>query len=313
MKPGQPITRDLIARVEALERHMARVANTHAFPGLVHEQDFASVQLRIDEDGPYQFFGPDDPAPDPSDLTGEDGYWVFIDPVQVINELVIGEEGENYGSLTVYSPIIIEETTVTLTNVDIDYTGGELVLLNVTVDMGGAEVFIIPNSPPGTPTPGSLYVDTGDLIVNLDGDLFTIAGPGAAAGVVSEVEVTVTHTQLQTAADSNNIDVYTLPARGVILHAVLKTTTAFAITGGTSYQLRLGNFTSSDHYVDAYDAMTSVTDTNIANGTAAANPGIGVMNDYGTARAVKLYANSDVNLNNSTAGAVKVHLLVWTP
>lgn len=125
-------------------------------------------------------------------------------------------------------------------------------------------------------------------------------------------KVQKTHTDLQTAATTNDIAIYSLAAKEVLHSVVIKTTTAFAGTGIVGYVLDIGKTGDLTRYLTNYNGMTAVSDTNfgVGNGVISALPR---PEDFGSATSVRLKATSTgANLNASTAGALDIYLLTST-
>lgn len=123
--------------------------------------------------------------------------------------------------------------------------------------------------------------------------------------VFSYKYASVSHTFFQTAGITNakNLPIR-LKAKQAVLGVVAKTTTAFAITGGTAYTLGLGYSGTPAAYISAYNGLTAVSASNqqIYNGRA--------MVDAASDTVLTLTATSDVNLSNSTAGVVDIWVTV---
>lgn len=118
-------------------------------------------------------------------------------------------------------------------------------------------------------------------------------------------KVQITHTQLQAAALTNNIELYSLPLGGVI-HAVhLKQSTAFAGTSITAYNVSVGLTSFAERYASLYNVFAAVAATTKQISNVVDSP------DNGSATSIKLFAVSvGANLNASTAGVLEVGLLL---
>lgn len=113
----------------------------------------------------------------------------------------------------------------------------------------------------------------------------------------------VVHTALQAAATTNDIQLFSLPAKTFIHKVVIKNTTAFA--GTTTYTLSVGINGSLVKYLAPFDVKQAVSNTTF--GVSIVNE---TMEDFGSAVSIRLAATSTVqNLNQSTAGAVDVYVL----
>lgn len=118
-------------------------------------------------------------------------------------------------------------------------------------------------------------------------------------------KVQVSHTQLQAAALTNNIELYSLPLGGVI-HAVhLKQSTAFAGTGITGYTVSVGIAGQAERFASLYDVKAAVAATTKQISNVVDSP------DNGSATSIKLFAVSvGANLSSSTAGILEIGLLL---
>jgi len=118
-------------------------------------------------------------------------------------------------------------------------------------------------------------------------------------------KVQITHTQLQAAALTNNIELYSLPLGGV-LHAVhLKQSTAFAGTGITAYTVSVGLSNFPERFASLYNVFAAVAATTKQISNVVDAP------DNGSATSIKLFAVAvGGNLNASTAGVLEVGLLL---
>jgi hypothetical protein len=119
---------------------------------------------------------------------------------------------------------------------------------------------------------------------------------------------TVTHTQLQTAALTNNITLFTLGAKEVLQGMVVKSSIAFAGTSITAYDISIGIAGTLDKYLGTYDAFAAVADAN-AQTLAAMN----AVESFSGGTAIKIAATATGNnLSASTAGSIDVWVLKST-
>jgi hypothetical protein len=116
-------------------------------------------------------------------------------------------------------------------------------------------------------------------------------------------KVTITHTALQAAALTNDISTgFVLPVRGVVDAVVIKSSTAFAGTGITAYNITLGVTGDVGKYATSYDLLSTVAGDNYA----AYNMVIPAQ-DITATETVRIYATAvGGNLNASTAGSVDI-------
>jgi hypothetical protein len=115
---------------------------------------------------------------------------------------------------------------------------------------------------------------------------------------------TVTHTQLQAAALANDIELWSMPARGCIHHVMFEPTIIFAGTGITDYKIGLGINGNLSKYHSFIDEDTAVSATNFDSaGLFSAESTSGVTS-------VRVAAMSlGANLNQSTSGALNIAIL----
>jgi hypothetical protein len=117
------------------------------------------------------------------------------------------------------------------------------------------------------------------------------------------VKQTITHTALQAAALTNDISTgFVLPVRGVVDAVIIKSSTAFAGTGITAYNITLGVTGDVGKYATSYDLLSTVAGDNYA----AYNMVIPAQ-DITATETVRIYATAvGGNLNASTAGSVDI-------
>lgn len=120
------------------------------------------------------------------------------------------------------------------------------------------------------------------------------------------IKFSKTHTDFQTAATQRILDLFTLPAGGIIHATRLKNSTAFAGTGITSYKLSLGITTETQRYATAFEGITAVSATH--QQTSGVGP---ICENNGAGTEVKVTADSvGANLSASTAGKIEIGFLV---
>ncbi len=118
--------------------------------------------------------------------------------------------------------------------------------------------------------------------------------------------LTFTHTQLQAASLTNDIEAYSLPAKAVYHGHIFKTTVAFGGGAISAYTLSLGIAGELDRFCAPFDVFQAVADTTFLN----AGPAFEARN-FGAATSLRLAATSvGANLNASTAGSVQLYLLL---
>jgi hypothetical protein len=147
-----------------------------------------------------------------------------------------------------------------------------------------------------------------------------IPGPDLASGtgtlpVASEpapspiwTKYTVSHTAFQTAALTNAVTLFTLPAKGVILKVIIKHSTAFA--GTTTYTLSVGVAGTAVKYIAAFDVKQAVADGTYSVAATTVNVGV---ESFASGTAIIATATSTVqNLSSSSAGAADIWVLTAT-
>lgn len=115
---------------------------------------------------------------------------------------------------------------------------------------------------------------------------------------------TIDHDDLQTSATTNDIEVLSLQAGGIIHGIKLKTSTAFAGTGISGYSITIGITGSLTKYASSYDCLAAVSNTNLQISST-----VGAEN-HGSATSIRIAATSSgANLDQSTAGSIDVWVL----
>lgn len=161
---------------------------------------------------------------------------------------------------------------------------------------------IKPNSAPSDPDNGDIYYDSGT-------DLFKFRQGGAWSTISADTSVpkwtkyTIAHTDLQAPSGSNNITLFTLPAKTMLHKVILKHSTAFAGTGITSYQLSLGISGAATKYAANFD-VTQVVSDNARSITTADD-----IESFSSGTSMLLQATANANLNQSTAGSVDIWIM----
>ncbi len=135
-------------------------------------------------------------------------------------------------------------------------------------------------------------------------------GQSTLSGFLQWVKVSKTFTDLATAGVTNNITLYSLPAKSLVHCVVLKASAAF--TGGAivTYTLSVGIAGSLTKYTAAFDVLQTVGAT-VSLLTVPVT--VVAVESFTTAVDLKLSAVSTVgNLDEATTGAVDVYLLTST-
>jgi hypothetical protein len=119
---------------------------------------------------------------------------------------------------------------------------------------------------------------------------------------------TFTHTQFQVAALTNDIEIYSAPARVNIHGAVLKHTAQFLGTGITDYKISLGLAGDLQRYLSFFDVDTVPSNTKPAGYNEAHFLD---QFQFGAVTSVRLAAVSvGANLDQSTAGTGTLWMLI---
>jgi hypothetical protein len=136
----------------------------------------------------------------------------------------------------------------------------------------------------------------------------TVTTVSNSAGLLPQwIKVTIPYTSFSTAATTNTISGYTLPAGGIIHGIKVKHSTAFSGTSITGYTIKVGISGETDRYTSAFSVFSTVSGTNFQlNSTFDSQ-------DHGSTTDIKVTATSTgANLSAATAGSVDIWLLVST-
>jgi len=112
---------------------------------------------------------------------------------------------------------------------------------------------------------------------------------------------TFTHTQLQAASLTNDIEIFSLATQEMITAVVMKHSVAFVGTGITAYDVSVGIASDTDKISGPFDVIQSIGDT-IFLATSLNN-----IESFGGATSIRLAAVAvGANLDQSTAGSVDI-------
>lgn len=112
---------------------------------------------------------------------------------------------------------------------------------------------------------------------------------------------TFSHTAFQTAALTNSITLFSLPAKTMIHNIAIKHSTSFAGPGIVSYTISAGIVGNTTKYASAFDVFSAVASSNFQ--TSADNQA----EDFSSSTTIQLTATSTgANLSASNAGSVDV-------
>lgn len=142
------------------------------------------------------------------------------------------------------------------------------------------------------------------MIKGIVNKIFTSIPPNYASMPVW-VKVTKTYSDFSAAALTNNISIYTLPAKGYIHDVKIVPTTAFS--GGTiaTYTLSVGIASSLAKYAVATNVFTGNTTVNTIHTPLVSPESLSATTD------IRAAATSTVgNLNAATTGVVNIYILV---
>ncbi len=115
---------------------------------------------------------------------------------------------------------------------------------------------------------------------------------------------TVAESAFTAAAVTENIELFSLPAKGIIHSVIIKHTTSFTGGGLTGFTLSLGIAGSLAKYATAFDVYqaTGATATQASNSLDVEN--------FSSATSIRLAAEgTNANVNAATAGSVDVYVL----
>lgn len=130
------------------------------------------------------------------------------------------------------------------------------------------------------------------------------------AGEVSRwIKITKTYSDFSTAGLSNDIEIYSLPAKSVIQGCVIKHSTLFS--GGTiaTYTASVGINGNLVKYATAFNVFQAVSNTTFGLGTAI----VPTVENFGAVTSIRGAVVSTVGLlNAATQGSVDFYLLVST-
>ena len=155
-----------------------------------------------------------------------------------------------------------------------------------------------------SPATGLLIYNTSTNAYNFYNGSAWTAFSSATSSIPQWTKYTVVYTDLSTAATTNNITLFTLPAAGIIHGVKIKHSTSF--TGGSisAYTVSVGITGNLTKYASAFDVFQAAASntfqlTNVLNSE-----------DHASTTAIKIAATSTgANLNAATAGSVDVWVL----
>lgn len=125
------------------------------------------------------------------------------------------------------------------------------------------------------------------------------------------IEITKTFADFSVAATTNDIQIFSLPAGGVVHAAATIHTVAFSGGGIISYNITVGRTGSTSLWTASRNCAGPVTDAATISVPVTQAP---LMPDYDTAVSIRAYADAGAsNLNVATAGTVKFMLLLALP
>lgn len=123
------------------------------------------------------------------------------------------------------------------------------------------------------------------------------------------IKVTKSYTDFAVAGLTNDIEIYSLPAKSIIQGVVIKHSTPF--TGGViaTYTASVGIVGNLVKYAAAFNVLQAVGNTVFGLGTIIAP----TVEDFGSAKSIRGSVISTIgNLNVATQGSVDFYLLVST-
>lgn len=130
----------------------------------------------------------------------------------------------------------------------------------------------------------------------------------SSATLPTWTKYTVTYTQLAAAALTNDIALFSLPAKTLIHKVVIKQTTAFA--GTTTYTLSVGIVGTLEKYLAAYDVKAAVAATTFGASAVTVNA---TLESFGGATSIRVAAvATNENLNQASAGVADIYVQTST-
>ncbi len=127
------------------------------------------------------------------------------------------------------------------------------------------------------------------------------------AGSPAWTKFTVTHTALQAAALTNDIELFSLAALGTIHGIVIKHTVAFAGTGITAYRISIGVAADLEKHSLPFNVLQAIGDT-VKDVTSVLD-----LESFSGATSIRIAAEAvGANLDQSSAGSVDVYVLSST-
>ncbi len=158
-------------------------------------------------------------------------------------------------------------------------------------------------------TNSSSDLNNGRVMASSGGAIIEAATTSAQlASMPIWTKYSVLHTALQTADVTNNIELFSLPAKTVIHKVIIKQTTAFL--GCATYTISVGIAGTLAKYIAAYDVTAAVAATTFGVSLATVNA---TLENFSSAASIKIAATSTIqNLSSSSAGAVDVYVLTST-
>lgn len=125
----------------------------------------------------------------------------------------------------------------------------------------------------------------------------------AGLAVAGWEKFTFTHTQLQAASTTNDIELFSLLAKQEITGVVIKHTVAFTGTAYSAYTLSVGLASDFNRYALPFDVFQAVGDT------VKDKSDVSEVENFGSATSVRLKAiSTGGDLDASTAGTVEVYI-----
>jgi len=206
--------------------------------------------------------------------------------------------------------VILRLTNASLSSIDGITAPTTNQVLTIVNDTGGAVTF---NNALGTAANQIITGSDNDLEIidgasvslfyDLDGTKWRITG-GAGSSANAPQTFTFDYTALQTGALVNTIEAFSLAGRSIIEYVGIKTTTAFAGTGITDLGLEIGLASDPDKYLESYDGIAPVGDSNSSFGSTFYGP-----ESFASATSIKLKATAiGANLDQLSQGEVEIYV-----
>lgn len=150
------------------------------------------------------------------------------------------------------------------------------------------------------------------LVISDVGASTSLSGGSVGSQYPGWVKVTKTYSDFAAAATTNDIEVYSLPAKGVLHGVVLKHTAAFTGGGILAYGVTAGVTGNLTKYGTSNNVFNAPSDTTFMTARNNEDDLPDLLN-FGAATSIRVRASSTgANLDQATSGSLDIYLLVST-